>query len=119
MHRLYGPHIERAGYEMIGAMDGEQAIALTSRELPRVVIMDIIMPGTDGVSAIVQIKKSESTKRIPVIAISGYSEYHQLQRQLASAGVESFLPKQFSPARLVSEIRRLDSSQPTVQTAPE
>ena len=115
MHRLYGPHIERAGYEMIGAMDGAEAIEIAGRELPQVVIMDIIMPGTDGVTAITEIKKAETTCRIPVIAISGYAQYHTLQQQLTGAGVESFLPKQFSPAKLVSEIRRLDPGRPTDQ----
>ena len=107
MHRLYGPHIERAGYEMIGVMDGAEAIALANRELPQVVVIDIIMPGTDGVTAITEIKKAPATRNIPVIAISGYPQYHSLQQQLAGAGVESFLPKHFSPAKLISEIRRL------------
>lgn len=117
MHRLYGPHIERAGYEMIGVMDGAEAIDVASRELPQVVIMDIIMPGTDGLTAILQIKKAATTKSIPVIAISGYPQYHSLRQQLAGVGVELFLPKQFSPAKLVSEIRRLDPGPMALQTS--
>jgi CheY-like chemotaxis protein len=108
MHRLYGPHIERAGYDMIVTMDGAEAIELAARELPRVVIMDILLPGTDGVAAISQIKKADMTKGIPIVAISGYEKYHQLRQQLAGAGVNCFLPKLFSPAQLVAEIRRLD-----------
>jgi len=117
MHRLYGPHIERAGYEMIGATDGAEAIEIANRELPQVVIMDILMPGTDGVAAISEIKKAANTSTIPVIAISGYPQYHMLQQQLTGAGVESFLPKHFSPAKLVSEIRRLDSERLAGQTS--
>jgi CheY-like chemotaxis protein len=113
MHRLYGPHIERAGYEMISVTDGAEAIELASRELPQVVIMDIMMPGTDGVAAILQIKKTQTTQNIPVIAISGYPEYHCMRQQLTGVGVELFLPKPFGPAKLVSEIRRLALAQPS------
>lgn len=110
MHRLYGPHIERAGYEMIGATDGSDAIMLAESEQPQVVVMDIVMPGTDGVAAIMKIKQAGTTKDIPIIAISGNPEFHCLRQQLAGVGVELFLPKHFSPAKLVSEIRRLDPS---------
>jgi len=112
MHRLYQPYIERAGYEMIGLMDGFYAGQITSRELPNVVVMDMVLPGTDGVTAILEIKKTESTKRIPVIAISADQEYHRFRQQLARLGADSFLSKPFSAVQLVSEIRRLDCAAP-------
>ena len=104
---------------MIGAMDGAEAIELAARELPCVVIMDILMPGTDGVTAIGQLKKADTTKTIPIVAISAYPEYHHLRQQLTISGADCFLPKLFSPAKLVAEICRLDSGKSAPQITTE
>ena len=108
MHRLYQPHIERAGYEMLGLLDGSEASQTASRELPQVVVMDMVLPGTDGMAAIMDIKKNVTIKSIPVIAISANPDYHRFRQLLTRLGADSFLSKPFSPVQLVSEIRRLD-----------
>lgn len=108
MHQLYRPHIERAGYQMVGLMDGSEAGESASLELPQVVVMDMVLPGADGVAAILQIKKQETTRTIPVIAISADPDYHRFRDQVLRLGAESFLSKPFSPFQLLSEIRRLD-----------
>src|SRR5216684_3176144 len=117
MHQLYQPYIERCGYEMVGAMDGSEAFQLASRDLPKVVVMDLMMPGIDGVTAILEIKKAEATKRIPVIAISANPQYYCSRQQLAGVGVALFLSKPFSPAKLFSEIQRLDQGAHPTQLA--
>jgi DNA-binding response OmpR family regulator len=106
MHRLYPPYIERAGYEVVSLLDGAEAAQTTSRELPKVVIMDMVLPGGDGMTAIRDIKRTVTG--IPVIAISANPEYHRFRQLLTQSGVDLFLSKPFSPVQLVSEIRRLD-----------
>ena len=108
MHRLYQPHIERAGYEMVGAMDGGEAVQLARREPPLVVVMDMMMPEVDGLAAMLALKKAQTTKDIPVILISANPQCYGYQRQFEAVGAEAFLSKPFSPARLLAEIRRLD-----------
>lgn len=108
MHALYKPHIERAGYEVVSLMDGDEACRVAGREQPRVVVIDMLMPGTDGLSGIMLLKAMQATSGIPIIAISGDQSYHGLQQQLHNAGVDAFLSKPFGAARLVSEIRSLD-----------
>ena len=108
MHRLYQPYIEKAGYEVVGLMDGTEAGQTASRELPQVVVMDMVMPGSDGMAAIMDIKKTVTNKNIPVIAISANPDYHRFKQLLTRLGADSFLSKPFSPVQLVSEIRRLD-----------
>ena len=107
MHRLYGPHIERAGYEVLSATDGVAGTEIAQRELPQLVVMDLIMPEGDGVRAIVELKNAQATGGIPIIAISADPDYHQFRKQLSGLGAESFLTKPFSPAQLISEIRRV------------
>jgi len=111
MHQLYRPHLERSGYEMFDAMDGAEAVRIAFRETPNVVVMDMLMPGTDGTTSILRIKEAESTRRIPVIAISGEGYFHCLRKALSDLGIQCFLSKPFSPAKLISEIRKVDRGQ--------
>lgn len=108
MHALYKPHLERAGYEVIGLLDGLEALRVTIKEQPQVVVMDMVMPRVDGLAAILVLKAAETTKHVPILAVSGQKSYLGLQQQLQAAGVDVFLSKPFGAAKLISEIRQLE-----------
>jgi CheY-like chemotaxis protein len=107
MHCLYRPHIERAGYQMLSAFTGAEAILLTARELPGLIIMDIMMPEMDGLSAIREIKREEASNAIPIIVVTANPQYHLSEKESQWAGATVFLTKPFGPATLVSAIQRL------------
>ncbi len=107
MHRLYRPHIERAGYQMLSAFTGAEAILLTARELPGMIIMDIMMPEMDGLSAIREIKREAASNAIPIIVITANPQYHLSEKESQWAGATVFLTKPFGPASLVAAIQRL------------
>jgi len=99
-------HLERAGYQVIGAQNGRQALEVAARELPQLIVMDIMMPELDGLTAVRQLKKNEATKDIPVIVIAT-SAHPMVQQEAEVAGAAAFLMKPFGPARLLADIRRL------------
>ena len=108
MYLLYKKHLEAAGYEMFSAKDGEEAMALVLRELPHVIIMDIMLPGTDGLSALREIKKLEIGKAIPVIITTANLEYYNTAiSECGNSGAAAFLSKPLSPAKLIAEIKRV------------
>ncbi len=107
MHQLYRRHLEHAGFQMLTAMNGREAMEIADLEVPQVIVMDIMMPEMDGLTAVMGLKKKGNTKAIPIIMITANPMYHLCQRESAWAGAAVFLTKPFSPARLVEEIRRL------------
>jgi|SRR5438552_103851 len=107
MHLLYRPHIERAGYRMLSAATGEEAIEISTRETLQAIVMDIRLPGLDGLSALREIRKHEHTKAIPVIVITSATDYDLCQREVKGIGRAIFMNKPFSPAQLLAEIKRL------------
>jgi CheY-like chemotaxis protein len=109
MHRLYRPHLERAGYQVLSAFTGAQAIELATRELPKVIVMDIMMPETDGISAVREIRRAGATKEIPIIVVTANPQYHLSQQESQWAGATVFLTKPFGPSSLVSAVQRLIS----------
>ena len=108
VHLLYKRHLEGAGYQLINASNGVEALDVARRELPRLIIMDVMMPGTDGLTALRELKKGEATKSIPVIIVTANVGEHPASRQESQfSGAGAFLTKPFSPAQLLAEVRRL------------
>ena len=107
MHKLYKPHVERAGYEWVGARDGEEAIELAARESPCMVVIDVQMPEKDGLSTVLELKQAVATKAIPVIMMTSTPEYYIRKRQFTEAGAAIFLTKPFGPGQLLDAISRL------------
>jgi len=106
MHRLFQHHLERAGYQMVSALSGREALDIVARQPPALIVMDIMMPDIDGLAALRELKKSDTTRSIPVIVITANG--HQLaRRESETSGAAIFLTKPFSPMQLLNEIRRL------------
>jgi len=106
MHRLFQHHLEKAGYQMLSAVNGREALEIASRENPGLIVMDIMMPEVDGLAALRELKKAEETKTIPVIVITANS-HHLARKESETCGAALFLTKPFSPTQLLNEIRRL------------
>jgi CheY-like chemotaxis protein len=108
MHLMYRPHLERAGYQLLSARDGVEAVQTAAREIPQLILMDVMMPKTDGLTALRELKRADATKFIPVIVITANVDAYVACRQESElAGAAGFLSKPLSPAQLVKEIQRL------------
>ena len=108
MHKLYKHHLERAGYEMISAMNGRESLEVTEREKPSLIIMDVMMAEMDGLTAVRELKKKDSTKHIPVIMFTANANaYDTGKSESEFAGAEVFMTKPMSPAQMVAEVKRL------------
>jgi two-component system, response regulator PdtaR len=93
--------LEEAGYEVVGeAADGQQAIELTEELRPDLVILDVKMPGLDGISAAEQIVAAATA---PVIMLTAFSQ-RELVERAAEAGAMAYLVKPFDKSDLVPAI---------------
>ena len=91
--------------EVVGsAMDGHQAVEIARNLKPDVILMDINMPGVDGISATEQIRSMGLSSQIVMMSVQGETDY--LRRSML-AGAREFLIKPFSGEELVSSIRRV------------
>ena len=98
--------LQRRGYEMLIAVDGESGLALTRSDAPALVLMDMSLPGIDGWEVTRRLKLDERTRGVPVLLVTGHAldEDRQRARDLGCAG---YLVKPLSPARFVEEVERL------------
>src|SRR6185436_5508525 len=93
------------GYRVMEAASGEEAIELIDREIPQVILMDISMPGLDGIEATRLIRKSLSNSAIIIIAFTALNEAGVRQRALA-AGCNDYVQKPLEAAQLSSLLSR-------------
>jgi CheY-like chemotaxis protein len=71
--KLFGFLLKKAGYEVFEAEDGQQGVELARQVIPDLILMDIQMPGMNGITALKVIGAIEDTREVPVIAITSYT----------------------------------------------
>jgi two-component system cell cycle response regulator DivK len=103
--RIYSDLLEREGYRVLQAADGQAAVALAREARPDVVVMDLAMPRMDGCEAATRLKADPETRPIPVLALTAHILDDMQERALA-AGCEAFLEKPLEPRQLLAEVRR-------------
>jgi PAS domain S-box-containing protein len=84
--------LRRMGYRVLEAEDGEEVLALVRAERPMVVLMDVNMPGMDGVEATLALRNDPSTRDLPIFALTGDVSVVNQQR-IGDAGVDGYLEK--------------------------
>jgi CheY-like chemotaxis protein len=102
--RLCKRVLEKAGYHVIVAMDGLQAVDVALSQRPSMILMDVAMPGIDGLEAMRRIKAEVPT--MPIVIASAHSMASDTDRFLA-AGADKVLSKPFRLADLVAIVAKL------------
>jgi two-component system, cell cycle response regulator DivK len=94
-----------AGYTVIYAEDGQQALAVASRDRPDLILMDIQLPILDGYETTRRLKMDPLLRSIPVIAVTSYALSGD-EVKAKEAGCDAYVTKPFSPRELLKEVRR-------------
>ena len=94
----------REGFEVTTAMDGRQGLALIQRELPDLVVLDLMLPGTDGLEICRQLRAGDSTEHILIVMVTAKSEESDLVLGLG-IGADDYIAKPFSPRELIARVK--------------
>ena len=100
------PRLERQGFRVLVATDGEGGLRLVREERPDLILMDLSLPGLDGWEATRRLKGDGATRAIPVIALSAHAMAGDRERALA-AGCDDYDAKPVNLKRLLDKIRAL------------
>ncbi|WP_328470527.1 response regulator [Actinoplanes sp. NBC_00393] len=98
--------LQRAGYRAVTATDGPEALRIFTDTRPDLVILDMVMPGLDGVSVCERIRADAATAAMPVVMMSGRATKTEIASAFASGAVE-YLDKPVHPGELISLLRML------------
>ncbi|OLP17332.1 hypothetical protein BST81_16130 [Leptolyngbya sp. 'hensonii'] len=103
---MFTTYLMAQGYRLLLAKDGQQAIALSAAQKPDVILMDVQLPGTDGLEATRQIRSNGQLNHIPIIALTALAMPGDQERCMA-AGVDAYLAKPVKMKQLVAVIQQL------------
>ena len=101
--KLISYALQRGGYEVIAAATGEEGLALALREKPFFIIIDINLPGMDGLEMTRRIRSSEIDGNIPIIAMTSFAMAGDRERIIA-AGVDGYFEKPIDPLTIMERI---------------
>ena len=93
-----------AGYEVVTASNGEEGVAAAEKELPDLILMDIIMPVMSGLDAVKKIREVESTSGIPIIMLTTRSEEENVEQAFTN-GCNDFITKPFESRELLEKVQ--------------
>jgi CheY-like chemotaxis protein len=94
------------GYRTIESETAEEGLKLVEEKAPALILMDIQLPGMDGITAMKQLKSAPSTKDIPIIAITASAMTHNRQTMLAE-GFDGYQTKPISLKEFLGEVERV------------
>lgn len=98
--------LERKGFEVVMAPDGQQGVALAASEVPDLILMDMSLPVVDGWEATRRVKADDATRGIPVIALTAHAMVGDREKAL-NAGCDDYDTKPVDFPRLLGKIEHL------------
>jgi two-component system cell cycle response regulator DivK len=104
--------LEFSGYEVIEATSGEDGVRLAKRERPHLILMDLQLPGIDGVEALRRIRVGHDNHDVPVVAVTAFAMDEDRTRAFAS-GFDGYLEKPINVRRFPQQVREFLDGGPT------
>ena len=109
--KLVRDTLQFKGYRTIEAETGEDGVRLAREQQPALILMDIQLPGIDGITALGQLRADPATRAIPVIAVTA-SVMAQDRQKIVSAGFDAFQGKPISVRDFLATVQRMLESKP-------
>ena len=97
-------HLERERFRVLAAADGVQAIDVVRRQRPDLVLLDLLLPGLDGLDVCRQLKESAETRTVPIVMVTAKGEESDIVLGLG-LGADDYITKPFSPRELVARVK--------------
>jgi DNA-binding response OmpR family regulator len=98
--------LERSGYTVVQARDGQEALELALRERPDLAVLDVMMPKLDGFELTRRLRAEEATSRMPIILLTARAQDTDVQTGF-DAGADDYLRKPFSPQELRTRVQAI------------
>ncbi len=104
--RVIAVYLEKAGYDVMTARDGSEALLKIAETIPDLIVSDIMMPGTDGFAFAARVRSNPRTDLIPIVFLTA-KERSEDRTKGFRAGVDAYLVKPFEPDELAAVIENI------------
>jgi DNA-binding response OmpR family regulator len=111
---LIGIMLERGGFEVLKAKDAEQALSVLDLDTPDLIILDVMMPGMDGIELCRRLRVRNDTTELPILILSARGDAKSVMSGM-DAGASDYLPKPILHHDLVAKVRRMLNLDPVAE----
>jgi DNA-binding response OmpR family regulator len=99
--------LQKEGYIVFDAYDGVEGVKIAKREIPDLILLDLLLPKISGFDICIKLREDEKTRKIPIIVISTLADNKTTHEKLKRCDVISFLQKPYTLDDLLNEIKRV------------
>lgn len=107
LRELIARKLEKEGYSVIEAIDGEEGEKKIKEERPNLVLLDLILPGIDGFEVLSRIKQEPTLESIPIIILSNLGQKEEIEKGLKLGAVDFLVKAHFTPAEIIEKIKNI------------
>ena len=104
--RMYSTKLELEGFKILGALDGEKGSRTAKKELPDLILLDLLLPKKDGVAVLAELKKDPLTRQIPVVVLTNIGQKDKIDRCFELGAIDYLIKAHFIPSEVISKIKR-------------
>ncbi|MCL4397753.1 response regulator [Patescibacteria group bacterium] len=112
LRQLYSVELTGRQYEVVTAGDGDEGIEKAKSGKPDLILLDIMMPKTDGIAALSKIKADEASKNIPIIMLTNFGQENLVQQAFSLGAVDYLLKYKVTPAEMAEKVTQVLSAKP-------
>lgn len=106
IRRLVVFTLQRAGYEILEASDGREALRLATENQPNLILLDIMMPFMNGYEVCQKLRERPELKDTPIVLLTAKAQNYEIAQGL-EAGATDYLIKPFIPRELAAKVRKM------------
>src|SRR4051812_14962245 len=99
-------NFELEGYDVLSATDGAEALEVAWEEMPDAIVCDVMMPGTDGLTVLRQLRAASKTSKIPFVVVSAKAQRTDIKAAI-EMGADKYVTKPFDPQELLDVVADL------------
>jgi len=118
IRELVSYHLLKEGYQVAGVASGEEALAAVEKQTPDLILLDVMLPGMDGLTVCQRLRSSPTTADVVIVMLTAKSEESDIVRGL-NLGATDYVTKPFSPRVLLARVRAALRRKQVVATAED
>lgn len=104
---MYATKFELEKLKVFTADEGEKGLRLAEKEIPSIILLDIMLPGMDGFEVLKKLKANDKTKDIPVILLTNLSQKSEVEKGLELGANDYLIKAHFMPSEVVDKIKKV------------
>lgn len=104
---MYSLKFKQEGFNVFLAADGVSGVEVVTKELPDLILLDIMMPRKNGFDVLFDIKNNKKTKNIPVILLTNINQVDEVEKGMKLGAVDYLIKAHFMPSEVVDKIKKI------------